>query len=232
MPRFELPSVEYEPPNEASLFDRWEAGDYTSLLPPISVRDADYRALIVRLLGRYITLGTHLVSIGAGNGFVECDLAKAGWDVLATDRAESALRVCRSKGLRALQFQLMQDGAFGTFDAIYCDGVMGHLWRADVGTRSAWSALADLSRPSGVVLAANELADDDEGPMFAVRTCAAARFFRPPVGWFGLDAMATGRWRVESQLLHAYMRGGTLRRREIVIARLLVDKGKELQDSS
>ena len=224
-----LPSVAYEPPGEPSLFDRWEAGTETELTPPLAVRDAGYRFELVQILRRYGCSRRRLVSIGAGNGFVEAALAADGWDVLATDTAESALRICVAKGLATMPFDLLNDPPVSTFDVIYCDGVMGHLWDPVAASAPAWRALAALGRRGSIGLVSNDLSDDDEGPQFAVRASPTAAFYRPPSGWFSRDARSTSLWSIESQHLYHYERGGAVRRREIIVARLLVDERVEAE---
>jgi SAM-dependent methyltransferase len=219
-----LPSVSYEPPGEPSLFDRWETGAETELPPPLAVCDGGYRSEVVRMLGRHRDGGRRLVSVGAGNGHVEAALAADGWDVLATDLAPSALRVCRTKGLATVRFDLMEDTPLGHFDVIYCDGVMGHLWTPASASVPAWTALAGLGRTGSICLVSNDLSDDDEAPRFAVRTAPSAAFYRPPAGWFGRDARSTLLWSVESERIYEYVRAGRERRREIIVARLLMDE--------
>lgn len=227
-----LPSVAYEPPGQPSLFDRWEAGEHTALPPPLAVCDARYRAMIARVLGRHRAGGRRLVSIGAGNGTVEAELAAEGWDVLATDPAASALRICRAKGLTAKPFELMADALDGRFDVIYCDGVMGHLWHAESAAVPAWIALARLGRRDSLCLVSNDLSDDDKTASFTVRASTSASFYRPPPSWFGRDARATGLWSVESERTYDYTRSGVARRREIVVARLLVHERVEPKDGA
>jgi hypothetical protein len=226
----QLPSVAYEPPGEPSLFERWEAGADTDLPPPLAVCDPEYRSEVVRIIGCYGNKGRRLVSIGAGNGHVEEALAGEGWDVLATDLAASALRICRAKGLMTAPFDLMEDAPIGHFDVIYCDGVMGHLWHPASASVPAWTALAALGHPDSICVVSNDLSDDDEAPRFTVRTSPGAAFYRPPASWFGRDARSTTLWSVESEQTYEYVRAGAARRREIVVARLLVNEGIEPKD--
>jgi hypothetical protein len=207
------------------LFDRWKEGDDSALVAPLAVRDAAYRRQVVDLMTAWLGSGATIVSVGAGNGFAEVELAAAGWDVLATDAAESALRHCAAKGLRTAQFDLLADPPPGTFDAIYCDGVFGHLWREQAGTTAAWRALAGLGRAGSVALVSNDLADHDGAEEFAVRSSRKAMFYRPPAGTFARDAVATGRWALESVHVYEYERSGVLRRRELLVTRLLPDGG-------
>jgi SAM-dependent methyltransferase len=216
-----LPSIRYEPAGELSLFDRWEVGAAETVQPPLAVHAAAYRSLVVELLAPYRTPGARLIGVGSGNGYGERALADAGWDVLATDPAESALRLCRTKGLATVRFELLScDAPPGVFDAVYCDGVLGHLWDPANGSGPAWEALAAFGRPGAICLVSNDLSDDDEKPRFVVRASAEAAFYRPPAGRYAAEALATGRWSLELELLYRYDRAGVMRRREIVVARL------------
>jgi hypothetical protein len=170
--------------------------------------------------------------VGAGNGHVEAALAAEGWDVLATDPAASALRLCRSKGLATARFELLEDQPVGRFDAMYCDGVLGHLWDPATSTVAAWIALASLGRRDSVCLVSNDLSDDDASAQFGVRSSPAAAFYRPPATWFGRDAEASSLWSVESEHVYEYVRAGAARRREIVTARLLADERIESKHRS
>jgi hypothetical protein len=225
-----LRSIVYEPPGEPSMFDLWEAGAVAALAPPLAVRCAAYRRRIVGLLEPYRRPGSRLVSVGAGNGFAEAALAEAGWDVVATDPAESALRHCRAKGLATLRFALLVDPAPGVFEAVYCDGVMGHLWSPAGGCEPVWRGLAALGSGGTIAVVSNDLADGARGAQFAVRSDPAARFYRPPPGVFAGEAARSGLWKVVSQSSYDYVRGGTPRRREIVVARLLVNERIETED--
>jgi hypothetical protein len=222
-----LPSIRYEPPGEPSLFDRWEARSTETVQPPLAVHDPAYRSLVVDLLAAYRTPGARLIGVGSGNGYGERALANAGWDVLATDPAKSALRLCRAKGLAAVRFELLsRDAPPGAFDAVYCDGVLGHLWDPANGSVPTWEALAALGRPGAVCLVSNDLSDDDDKPRFVVRASVDAAFYRPPAGRYAAEAVATGHWSLEFERLYRYNRAGVMRRREIVLARLTAASGK------
>lgn len=223
-----LRSVEYEPAGAPSLFDLWESGAPAPLQPPLSVRDARYRARIVQLLDPHRAPGGRLVSVGAGNGFTEAALTSAGWEVLATDLAERALKHCRAKGLATARLDLLEPTAIGGFDAVYCDGVLGHLWEPSNGCTRAWRALAALGRPGAVSVVSNDLADDERSARFDVSSDAEAAFYRPPSGWFGREAASTGRWTIVSQSIYSYPRTGGERRRELLV--LLMDERIEAED--
>lgn len=228
-----LASIQYEPPGRPSLFHRWEAGHQTDLVAPLAVRDPQYRASVLRILEPFRDGGSRLVSVGAGNGFIEADLAAAGWDVLATDPADAALALCRAKGLATASFDLLGDSpSIGTFDVIYCDGVMGHLWEPSCGSSAAWSALAALGAEGSICLVSNDLSDGDAVAQFAVRSSTAAFFYRPPPGTYARDALVAARWSIESTSTYHHARAGVARRREAVVARLLMYEGIEAEDGS
>jgi 2-polyprenyl-3-methyl-5-hydroxy-6-metoxy-1,4-benzoquinol methylase len=228
-----LPSIDYSPPDEPSLFDLWATGQHTPLPAPLACRDVSYQGLIIDLIRTHsslIRVRPTVVSVGAGTGVLEELLAEEGFEVRATDIDSEAIRTCQARGLQTTQFDLLTDTLADQYDVVYCDGVMGHLWQPQRGCLSAWDALADLTLPGGFAIVSNDLADDDQQIQLRVRSNAAARFFRPPAGWYEADANSTQRWTVTSRKLYEYERSGTIRRREILIARLLVNEWVETQD--
>jgi hypothetical protein len=218
-----LRSVDYEPDGQPSLYFAWESDLTAAVTAPLAVRSSNYRDAVADMLSPHLRQGAALLSVGAGNGFVEVTLMNRGWYVTATDRTADSLVHCQAKGLQTARLDLLLDPPFGQFDAVYCDGVLGHLWEAERGTTAAWLALATHVRPAGVCLTSNDLADDGNGPCFRVRSDPDAGFYRPPAGWFAREAEGTGQWAQEADHLYCYERGGEWRRRELVLMRLLVN---------
>lgn len=214
-----LPSIDYEPPGELSLFERWERGLESPLQAPLAVADEDYRAALLKVFAGLRGHGNKVVSIGAGNGRMEFELTTAGWNVLATDPSPRALALCREKGLATSRISLGEDLGLGTFDVIYCDGVLGHLWEPEVGTVRAWEHLGDLAHPGSACVTSNDLSNNAEGVDFTVRSSPGAAFYRPPAGRFGAEAALTGRWQVKSELIYPYERKGIVRHREVLVLR-------------
>jgi SAM-dependent methyltransferase len=176
----------------------------------------------VEILRRYAPAPrARVLSIGAGNGFTEAELAAAGFDVLATDRSEIALRFCERKGLVTAKYEFPEDPPehLRGFDVVYCDGVLGHLWRPAAGCREFWVKATKFCKPDALMLLSNDLSETDVAPTFGVRTSPEAKFFRPPAGWFARDAQASGLWRPEHVRVLRYRRHGSLRRRELLILR-------------
>jgi hypothetical protein len=218
-----LKSIDYEPEGEPSMYSLWERDSYAAVTAPIAVRSAEYRDAVADMLAPHFRRGATLLSVGAGNGFAEVTLMERGWHVIASDRTPDSLMHCQAKGLQTARLDLLSDPPLGQFDAIYCDGVLGHLWEVDRGTTAAWLALATHARPGTVCLTSNDLADDSGGPCFRVRSDPDAGFYRPPAGWFAQEAVATGVWAQETDQLYRYERGGEWRCRELVLVRLLVN---------
>jgi SAM-dependent methyltransferase len=225
-----LPSILYEPPGRPSLFECWESGAESDLPAPLAVRDSAYRSRILSLVEDHRGSGSRLVSVGAGTGRMEVELAAAGWAVLATDSSEAAIAHCRAKGLVTAQFTLTEDQGLGGFDVVYCDGVLGHLWESTTGCQRAWHSLAELGSDGALCLASNDLSDDDRAPRFGVRASPDACYFRPPAGCFAAEAAASGQWTLVSQSIYPYERAGVSRRREVIMLRLLVDDRIEAKD--
>ncbi len=223
-----LPSIEYEPPGQPSLFDRWEAGGDAILQAPLAVRDPDYRRMLLGVFERLLAPGRRLIGIGSGNGLVETELAAAGWDVLATDPCARALRLCEEKGLATASFTLGEDLNCDRFHVSYADGVMGHLWEPGSGTSRAWRSLAQLGAPGSFHVSSNDLSDDDRYTRFAVNASPKAAFYRPPAGTYEREATENGAWTCVSTFTYPYLRRGVEpRRREILVLKLLLDEWVE-----
>lgn len=217
-----LRSVDYDGADDDSLFVRWERGEATGMPAPLSVRRPRYRRLIVGMLKYYAPIpAARVLSIGAGNGFTEAELAAAGFTVLATDRSETALRFCERKGLVTAKYEFPEEPpeSLRGFDVIYCDGVLGHLWEPASGCQEFWVKATEFCKRDALMLLSNDLSETDAAPSFGVRADPEAKFFRPPAGWFAQDAQASGLWRPETARVIHYRRRGPLRRREILILR-------------
>jgi SAM-dependent methyltransferase len=219
----------HDQPYALSVYERWERDPDCDPPAPLAVRDATYRGLIRRVLEPHRRDGSSLLSVGAGTGRMEADLADRGWRVLASDTSDAALQICGEKGLATARFCLTRDELSDRFGVIYCDGVLGHVWDPRRKCEDAWRALAALGCPDACYLLSNDLADDDSGPCLSVRGAPDARFYRPPGGWFAAEAVSTGRFKPLTSTVYTYRRRSTPRRREI-ITMSLVDERVEPQD--
>ena len=214
-----IPSITYDPPFGPSLYEVWESNAPASIAPPLSVTDVRYRCVVVATLRPYRAPPAQLLSVGAGNGFVEQALQRDGWDVLATDCVASAGELCRQKGVRFRQLCLDTDEPLdlGRFGVVYCDGVIGHLWREQSSTTRAWRSLRRVATSDGLLLTSNDLSDGDRAE-FKVRGDPDVSFYRPPAGELAAAAALEG-WQVENTAYYEYDRNGP-RRREMLLLRL------------
>jgi hypothetical protein len=199
---------------------------------PLAVADSHYRSRLLKVFETAEVPGRRVISIGAGNGCMEAELMAAGWDVLATDIADSALAHCQAKGLATAKVSLGEESNVGTFDVIYCDGVLGHLWEPGKGVAGALEELGQFGHTGSICITSNDLSDDDDHSDFAVRGSPTAAFYRPPAGHFGVEATETGLWKVQHSTIYPYSRSAIVRRREILLLSLLVDEGVVPKDGS
>jgi SAM-dependent methyltransferase len=204
-----------------SYFARWERGERTSPPAPLAIRSRHYRALIVRLLQRFgLSSECRIISLGAGNGFAEVALTHAGFDVLATDLSDVALSFCEAKRLKVLRIDVQASfpSDLGTFDALYADGLLGHIYDRTGHAPSFWVRASSILISDGILLLSNDLSDHDEHADWTVAADPNASFFRPPRNWFAADATASRLWRLVWSDVLTYRRPGRgLRRRELVV---------------
>jgi hypothetical protein len=196
----------------------------------LTIADPDYRLRLFATICELAPPPRSLLSIGAGNGVMEAQLATGGFQVLATDVAESALRISRARGLRTCRFALLEDTLSDRFDVLYLDGLVGHLWSPKAATRPMWSALAELAHTGAIVVMSNDLSDDDGAADFAVTGHPDAHFFRPPRRLLEGEARESRLWEPIRSFVYPYRRPSGPRRREVVALRLLVDDRVEAQD--
>ena len=150
----------YTKPNESgvSLLEIWENGDAMGDSVTPSTSSSEYRAWITDvILGeRRGTARTQLLSLGCGNAMVEARLAASGVEVLATDLCEPAVALARTKGLEARVADIMSYQTSESYDVVYMDGLLGHLYDPDHGIVPALTRARGFLRPGGCVIASND----------------------------------------------------------------------------
>jgi hypothetical protein len=203
-----------------SLFARWERGERTTPPAPLATRSRHYRRLIVKIIQNLLPIsnGT-LISLGAGNGFAETALTAAGFKVLATDISDTALLFCQAKGLAVRQIDVSCDFPMdiGTFDALYADGLLGHIYDDNGQVATLWTRMSSLLNRSGVAVFSNDLSDHDDCPNWTVRGHPSWSFYRPPKDTFSTDAVNSGHWACIGSCILRYRRPERgLRRRELL----------------
>ncbi len=108
------------------------------------------RAIIGRLIARWVPAGSSIVDVGCGTGGFIADL-QSRYDVRGVDPAPSALAACRRRGLRSLHEGGAADAAsWGALpvDAVTLLDVIEHLDDDVAALRTARTAL----RPGGHVI--------------------------------------------------------------------------------
>lgn len=116
---------------ELSIYEIWERGAafHDSVTP--STFSPEYRSHMVLKLISLTQENARVFSIGCGNGFVEADLQRCGRRVRAIDCNEEAVLLTAQKGVEAFTadfFGLSPASLAGT-EAIYADGLLGHLFQ-------------------------------------------------------------------------------------------------------
>lgn len=212
---------------DESLLAHWALGRKTRIPAPLSVRSRWYRKLICTIAQSALSgSGRRILSIGSGTGKMECYLQSKGFDVIASDVDETAVRLCHNAGLSARFFDITSPGPDRfQIDLIYADGVLGHL-----GEQTDWCGLwAGLASIGGtLLLLSNDLSDHDAKSDFHVHGEPKARFLRPPAGFFEASAAQTGCWQpCWSRVLKYHRPGRGLRRRELVLLARTIDGQKD-----
>ncbi|ULO22220.1 MULTISPECIES: class I SAM-dependent methyltransferase [unclassified Sulfitobacter] len=213
-----------DPYYDQDLMLDWVRGKKTRIPAPLSVRSRWYRKVICHLLKEVISCpGGCILSIGAGTGATEVDLTRAGFSVTASDIDKGSRTHCERLGLSTITLDVtrpqMPDARY---DALYMDGVLGHL-TADADWTAIWRNLASLD--SDYLLLSNDLADDDITPNHTVFGEPDAIFYRPVAGFFGNSAIQSGLWFVKrSDVLRYHRPGRGIRRRELLMFRRVTDE--------
>jgi ubiquinone/menaquinone biosynthesis C-methylase UbiE len=105
---------------------------------------------------------TTLLEIGAGPGRDSLYFRQHGLDVVATDFSEEMIRLCREKGLAALQMDFHHlDFAAETFDAVFALNCLLHVPKAELE-----GVLAEIHRvlkPNGLFFVGVYGGQDSEG---------------------------------------------------------------------
>ncbi|MHC5655235.1 class I SAM-dependent methyltransferase [Stappia sp. ICDLI1TA098] len=137
-----------------TIYEIWEAGEAHDDSVTPSTYCPDYRAHIGLKIVSLTQPGARIFSIGCGNAFVEADLVGGGRHVQAIDCNPEAVALATRKGLEAFvsDFFTLPDGHLSGFDAIYADGLLGHLYRSDTGLADFFGTLRRLAPKPGAWL--------------------------------------------------------------------------------
>ncbi|MGB3222875.1 MAG: hypothetical protein WBB23_08750 [Desulforhopalus sp.] len=164
--------------------------------------------------------------MGAGTGQTEHYLQHRGFKVVASDIDVTSLDLCKNMGLDVIRLDVTDfDLRLVDCEAIYIDGVLGHLYK-----NIRWSDLAENLAKTGCghLLLSNDLSDTDLEPNFTVHGKPGASFFRPPTGFFADIFCDAGQWRPAWTHILNYRRPGRgIRRRELLVLENLTDARKD-----
>lgn len=141
-------------PGSKSIYEIWESGGaFNDSITP-STYVPEYRAHIGAAIRALTTEGSHVFSLGCGNGFVEGDLVRSGRDVRAIDCNDEAVRLTRSKGVDAFKadYFTLSPAEIASADLLYADGLLGHLFDQERRLAPAFSKLTSLSLRRGAYL--------------------------------------------------------------------------------
>lgn len=117
------------------LFDIWERGAARGDSVTPSTFSPEYREHMQELLAAELqkSPGHALLSLGAGNAAIEARLVEEGFDVLAVDALQEAVNLARSKKVSAVQADVATWEPGETWDVIYADGLLGHVYSEQDG---------------------------------------------------------------------------------------------------
>jgi SAM-dependent methyltransferase len=137
-----------------SIYGIWERGAALNDSVTPASYDPKYRRHMGRTLMSLTNDGAMIFSAGCGNGFIEGDLVARGRSVRAVDLHDEAVELSRQKGVDAVvgdYFALRPADVAGA-DALYADGLLGHLFDRQEELRPVLDKLAGVGLKSGAYL--------------------------------------------------------------------------------
>ncbi|MBC9716058.1 methyltransferase domain-containing protein [Streptomyces sp. TRM66268-LWL] len=176
---------------DRSLFEIWEEGGARGDSITPSVFCAEYRSWMrEKILGLMAARDTKtLLSLGSGNAAVEGEIVERGFRVHAVDAMPEAVELARGKGVDAVLADLAVWTPDTTYEVIYMDGLLGHLYDAASGTLPLLARVLPWLSEGGVVVASNDSTQDGS----AVQTAPGVTGFHWLSGEFiGEQARAAG----------------------------------------
>jgi hypothetical protein len=144
---------------EQSIFDEWEHGIARGDSTTPSICSPTYRWWILEHLRNALNRDRKhlLLSLGAGNAFVERVLCREGYPVLAVDALDHAVQLARQAGVPAINRNLYSwKTEVQYWDVVYADGLLGHLHDGQDGAHVALRLFHSWLKPSGTVVISND----------------------------------------------------------------------------
>jgi SAM-dependent methyltransferase len=149
---------------EPSLFDEWEHGTPRGDSTTPSICSPTYRWWILEHLRNALDRDRRnlLLSLGAGNAFVERVLGREGYSVLAVDALAQAVELARRAGVPAICQNLYNwDAQPEYWNVVYADGLLGHLYDEQDGAHAALRLLHRWLKRGGTVVISNDAPKTD-----------------------------------------------------------------------
>jgi SAM-dependent methyltransferase len=126
-----------------TLYQIWEDQQACNdSVTPSTYCDA-YREHLVDCIADRIPPAGRIFSIGCGNAFVERDLVSRGYRVDGIDWNREAVDLALAKGVGAMtgDFLQMPPSSLAEYDAVYADGLLGHLYDDGSGLAAFFAQL-------------------------------------------------------------------------------------------
>lgn len=142
-----------------TIYEIWEEGSAFNDSVTPSTYCNDYRNHMVLKISSLCAGRGRVFSIGCGNAFVEADLLSRGLHVQAIDCNAQAVELAASKGVEAFiaDYFTLPEGHLATFDAVYADGLLGHVYRPEQGLDAFFETMRALRpRPGGWLIFSND----------------------------------------------------------------------------
>jgi SAM-dependent methyltransferase len=203
---------------ERSLFHEWEDGVPRGNATTPSVCSPTYRWWILEHLRNALDRDRKklILSLGAGNAFVERVLCREGYSVLALDALDEAVQLARRAGVPAIQENLYTwSSPHNRWDVIYADGLLGHLHDGGEGVHLALRLLQAHLAPSGVIVISN---DAPEGEREVELSSNVPGFYWLSTQWIATELRRVGFGRISTASICYRRPLSGLRTRAIVTA--------------
>jgi 2-polyprenyl-3-methyl-5-hydroxy-6-metoxy-1,4-benzoquinol methylase len=132
-------------------YEIWEKGEPLGDSITPSTYCAEYRSHLGDKIVSLIGTDASIYSIGCGNAFIEGELVKKGIKVDGIDFNEEAAELASKKGVNATSgdYYDLENDLFKSYDLIYADGLIGHLFKEDNGLERFFEKMKDLNLKKG-----------------------------------------------------------------------------------
>ncbi|HTA05469.1 MAG TPA: methyltransferase domain-containing protein [Solirubrobacteraceae bacterium] len=184
---------------EMSIYEEWEHGIARGDSTTPSISSPTYRWWILEHLRNALDRDRKnlLLSLGAGNAFVERVLGREGYPVLAVDALDEAVELARQAGVPAICQNLYTwDARPRYWDVVYADGLLGHLHDGNDGAHRALCRFYDWLKPTGgTVVISNDAPKTDEPVQ---QSANVPGFYWLSTGWIAAELKRAGFNRVST----------------------------------